>query len=363
MKIQFDHQTFSLQQYGGISRYFAVLQQFLQTQDDVEIDRGVLVSRNHYLPADVLPMSPTWGKRLVSRSRTYAFNQRYCRSIIAKNQFDLFHPSYYDAYFIPRLKKPFVLTVHDLTHELFPEFFPQEDPFITYKRQVIERADHIIAISASTKNDLREVFGVEEQRITVIHHGLYPIAETGESVDGLPQRYILYVGARNGYKNFVRFVKACALVLQQEKDLKVLCAGGGTFNLAERELLLRLKLSNSVRKIEVSDGQLKTLYENAQLFVYPSLYEGFGLPLLEAFHNNCPVAVSKSSCFPEVGGQAVCYFEPYAEEDIARAISSVVADQALQEKLRLQGQQRLKHFALEDCMKKTLGLYKAMIKN
>src|SRR5690606_36699408 len=132
-------------------------------------------------------------------------------------------------------------------------------------------------------------------------------------------------------------------------DQKVLCAGGGTFNLAERELLLRLELSNSVRQIEVSDGQIKTLYENAQLFVYPSLYEGFGLPLLEAFHNNSPVAVSKSSCFPEVGGDAVCYFEPYAHEDKARAISSVVADPALQEMLRLLGQQRLQHFALEDC--------------
>src|SRR5690606_7710587 len=295
MKIQFDHQTFSLQQYGGISRYFSVLQRFLQTQDKVEIDRGILVSRNHYLPVDAMPLSPTWGRRLVSRSRTYAFNQRYSRYLVEKNQFDLFHPTYYDAYFLPHLKKPFVLTVHDLTHELFPEFFPQEDPFISYKRQVIEMAAHIIAISDSTKNDLQEVFGVEEQRISVIHHGLYPIAETGETVNSLPQRYILYVGARNGYKNFVRFLKACALVLHQEKDLKVLCAGGGAFNLAERELLLRLKLSDSVRQMEVSDGQLKTLYENAELFVYPSLYEGFGLPLLEAFHNNCPVAVSKSS--------------------------------------------------------------------
>src|SRR5690606_5354140 len=198
---------------------------------------------------------------------------------------------------------------------LLPEFFPHDDPFITYKREAVERADHIIVISASTKNDLRDGSGVEGQRNTNMPHGMYAIEETGESVDGVPQLYLSYVGARNGYKNFVRFVKACALVLQQEKDLKVLCAGGGTFNLAERELLLRLKLSNSVRQIEVSDGQLKPLYENAQLFVYPSLYEGFGLPLLEAFHNNCPVAVSKSSCFPEVGGDAVCYFEPYAEED------------------------------------------------
>lgn len=358
MKIQFDHQTFSLQEYGGISRYFAVLQDYLRNKEGMGVDAGVLVSRNHYLPDSTFPLPAKWGRALVSRSRTYSFNKRYTKFLLEKNRFDVFHPTYYDAYFLPYLKRPFVLTVHDMTHELFPEFFPQNDPFITYKREVIEKADHIIAISTATKKDLQDIYGVHEGKISVIHHGLYKINGSDEAEPVLPARFILFVGARNGYKNFSRFITACAPLLREDRDLRVICAGGGRFNLAERELLHRNRLTAAVVQMQVNDSRLKNLYEKATLFVYPSLYEGFGLPLLEAFHNNCPVAVSNTSCFPEVGGDAVVYFDPYVPEDILRAIKALTADKELREKLSLKGQNRLRYFALEDCMRKTMDVYK-----
>ena len=360
MKIQFDHQTFSLQQYGGISRYFSVLQDHLRHSKDFEMDPGLLVSRNHYLPADSFTIPAALGRQLVSRSRTYSFNRRYCKYLLEKSRFDVFHPTYYDAYFLPLLKRPYVLTVHDMTHELFPEFFPQDDPFITYKRQVIEKADHLIVISEATKKDLLEIFGVPEQKVSIIHHGLYPIEGHSEAVPDLPKRFLLYVGARNGYKNFRRLMEAFAMLLEEDKELEVICAGGGAFNLAERELLHRNKLTAAVRQIQVSDHQLKTLYQRALLFVYPSLCEGFGLPILEAFHNACPVAVSGTSCFPEVGGDAVIYFDPYAPEDMSRAIKAVIHDKELTDGLIRKGQQRLARFTLEDCMKKTMDVYKSL---
>jgi glycosyltransferase involved in cell wall biosynthesis len=360
MKIQFDHQIFSLQQYGGISRFFSVLQDHLRRSKDFGMDPGLLVSRNHYLSPGSFSIPAGMGRALVSRSRTYAFNRRYCKYLVEKNQFDVFHPTYYDAYFLPRLKKPFVLTVHDMTHELFPEFFPQDDPFITYKREIIEKADHLIAISEATKNDLLEIFGVPERKVSIIHHGLYPIEGLAEAVPDLPKRFLLYVGARNGYKNFRRLMKAFAMLLEEDKELEVICAGGGAFNLAERELLHRTKLTAAVRQIQVSDHQLKTLYQNASLFVYPSLCEGFGLPILEAFHNECPVAASDTSCFPEVGGDAVVYFDPYSPEDIARALKAVIYNGEVKDVLLEKGQQRLARFPLEDCMKKTMVVYKSL---
>lgn len=360
MKIQFDHQTFSLQQYGGISRYFSVLQEHLRSHEKFQVDPGFLVSRNCYLSPAAFSLPAGLGRALVSRSRTYAFNKRYCKHLIEKNQFDVFHPTYYDAYFLPYLKKPFVVTVHDMTHELFPEFFPQNDPFITYKRQVIEKADQLIAISEATKKDLLEIFGVPDKKVTVIHHGIYAIDGPAEAVPDLPERFVLYVGARNGYKNFVRFIHACAVVLQGDEELRIICAGGGAFNLAERELLHRKKMTAVVRQVRVNDRQLKTLYQHARLFVYPSLYEGFGLPILEAFQSSCPVAVSNTSCFPEVAGDSVVYFDPYAPEDIARAITDTIYNDTRRKDLSRKGQRRLNHFTLANCMEKTLEVYQQL---
>src|SRR5690606_2346406 len=232
---------------------------------------------------------------------------------------DIFHPTYYDAYFLSLLKRPFVLTVHDLTHEIYPEFFPQNDPFITHKREVIAKADHIIAISHSTAKDLQEVFGIAEKKISVIYHGYYKGHIQEDTDFPLPARYLLYVGDRAGYKNFTRFITAVAPLLRQDKELFVICAGGGEFRLAERELFYRNGISENILQRSATDPQLNNMYQKAIMFVYPSLYEGFGLPILEAFSNNCPVAMSDSSCFPEVGGNAVIYFDPYSPEDMLKA--------------------------------------------
>src|SRR5690606_21584137 len=93
MKIQFDHQTFSLQDYGGISRYFSVIQDEIEKREGMAMDRGILVSRNHYLPTSSFPLSPKFGRTLVSRSRTYSFNKKYARYLVKKNRYDVFHRS------------------------------------------------------------------------------------------------------------------------------------------------------------------------------------------------------------------------------------------------------------------------------
>jgi glycosyltransferase involved in cell wall biosynthesis len=306
-------------------------------------------------------MGPFLGERLLKKQRKLErWNKKYSKYMIKKNDFDLLHPTYYHPYFLTKLKKPFVLTVHDMIHELFPEYFSPHDHFVPFKRTTITRADHIIAISESTKRDLQHIFNIPEEKISVVYHGYQ---EGGEvQPDFIPpfKDYLLYVGDRAGYKNFNRFVQAVKPLLEKY-DINLVCAGGGGFGQAEQEMLIRAGIQNRAKQISASEGALNALYQKAIVFVYPSLYEGFGLPILEAFKNNCPVAMSNTSCFREVGGEAVSYFDPYHIDDITRAIEVVVNSQDTANLLRQSGIQQLSHFSMDKCMRETLDVYRKLV--
>ncbi|MBC7915475.1 MAG: glycosyltransferase, partial [Pyrinomonadaceae bacterium] len=214
MKVLYDHQIFSMQEYGGISRYFATLNDQLNNFSDTKSSISILHSKNHYLKEPNKFWHGMLGNTFLNKqSRNYKWNKWFSRYTIRQNKFDILHPTYYHPYFLKVLKKPFVITVHDMIHELYPEFFDKNDIFTAYKRIVIPRADHIIAVSNSTKNDLQGLFNIPDEKITVIHHGfISPIIDTSAST--LPivlnEKYILFVGGRSAYKNFNRFILAIA---------------------------------------------------------------------------------------------------------------------------------------------------------
>lgn len=360
IKIQFDHQTFSMHRFGGISRYFAAIQEALSKEDEFTFNRGILYTTNHYLKNEQFPL-PKWiGDIFLQKERRRSkWNKRYSKLCIKKNDFDIFHPTYYNPYFLRKLNgPPFVLTVHDMIHELFPEYFPHFDDTIHLKRILIEKADHFIAVSHSTSNDLQRLFNIPENKISVIHHGFFP---SERNLDFIPpyKNYLLYVGERGGYKNFYRFLEAVADILINN-DINLICAGSKPFCKAEEETMLRLNIKQRVTWIAPNDGELNQLYSKAMLFVYPSLYEGFGLPILEAFSNNCPIAVSNTSCFKEVGGNAVEYFDPYDTLSIATAINNVILSPAKTGALRSAGTIQLQKFPLQLCMDKTMDVYRLL---
>jgi glycosyltransferase involved in cell wall biosynthesis len=359
MKILFDHQAFSNQKYGGISRYFANLNSGLNAEPGIESTLGLLFTRNAYIHPNDLPLNGFYNNWVDKKSRREKYNKWYCRHLLKQGDFDVFHPTYYNPYFLKYLNKPFVLTVHDLIHELFPHYFETIDPHtIIYKEQTITRADHIIAISESTKKDIQKFYNVPDDKITVIHHGYQMGAATGQVAAAKAEdKYLLFVGDRFGYKNFELFVKAVAPLLLK-KGLKLICTGGGSFNDAERKLIAQLNLTNNIQQVSVTDSELANLYTNAEAFVYPSLYEGFGLPVLEAFYNNCPVIMSNTSSLPEVGGDAAQYFDPLDERSVAAAIEAVINNNPRQNELRVKGAERLKLFGLETCIKKTIDVYR-----
>src|SRR5258708_1386454 len=314
MKVLFDHQIFSLQKYGGISRYFANLHYGLNAGGEAESELGLLFTANAYIKNQQLPAG-IFNALIKKNSRRYKYNKWYCRYLLKQDNFDIFHPTYYHPYFLKLLKKPFVLTVYDMIHELYPHYF-SADVDARDKRLLIERADHIIAISSNTKKDIQKLHNIDNSKISVIHLGYQMHLSGGPSnITSIEGRYLLFVGQRDIYKNFNLFIKAAAPVILKHQ-LKLICGGGGSFKPDEIALINKLNIANNVQQVAVSDDQLRHLYQHAVAFIFPSLYEGFGIPVLEAFSNNCPLIVSNTSSLSEVAGNAAEFFDPTDQESI-----------------------------------------------
>ena len=360
MKVFIDHQKFSTQKYGGISRYFANIIDGIKHTDDITYQLGVIHAKNHYIQDEPLPLKGPLSDRILNRNERYDYrlNQFYCERLLSKSDFDVFHPTYYDPYFLRQLTKPLVITIHDLTYERLPEYFWAQDPLTQQKRINIDRADAIIAISNTTRKDLIHFFDVDPDKVSVIYHGIDPDTPLSVApIADLPEHFVLFVGDRSGYKNFYLFMNAIRPLLLDMPDLGVVLAGGGPMHVADREFLQRLGLTNRVRHINATDGELNYLYKNAQLFVYPSLYEGFGLPILEAFKAQCPMLLSDTECFREVADDAAVYFKPTDLNDLTSKLSSTLADSALRAQLVERGAKRLRQFPLQRSIDQTLDVY------
>lgn len=360
MKILYDYQMFDAQKFGGISRYFVNLISGMKASPEMEEKISVLFTNNYYLKD-----KKDWkfdhpiGRWLFSNPKSLTkWNKNYSKLCIKKGDYDLFHPTYYNPYFLKFLKKKFVITVHDMIYELYPEYFGPLDHTPQNKRRVIAAAAHIIAISETTKQDLMRFLQVPEEKISVVYHGHTPIRNENEPDLDLPENYVLFVGSRDDYKNFKLFAEAMALLMQQEETLQLVCAGGGVFSESERAQLQNLGILERTGQYQASDEALYWMYKKARLFAYPSLYEGFGLPILEAFEADCPVVLSDTPSLVEVAADAALFFDPKDPQQMADAFLQVLTDQTLSARLVASGRTRLKDFTMEACVAKTIEVYK-----
>ena len=366
MKILYDHQIFASQKYGGISRYFYELVRELEDVSDVQYEIPLLVSNNHYISdkkfvdyIDLLPNKQFRGKYRIFR----ILNKPNNIWKLKQQKFDVFHPTYYDPYFLKFFgKKPFVLTVYDMIHEKFSEMFPVTDKTTEQKRLLVEKATKIIAISESTKKDLIEIFGTDESKIEVVYLGnsMFPKSDIKLGFD-IPKKYLFFVGSRGLYKNFERFIKSISELLNQDNELFVLCAGGGKFSSSEMQLMSELGISKQVLQYNLDDDSLAYFYKNALAFIFPSLYEGFGIPVLESFACGCPLLCSNLSSLPEVAGKAACYFDPYSEESIKNAVMKVLDNTNLREDLMKNGYEQLNKFSWKKTAEETKNIYESVL--
>ncbi|MBQ0798498.1 MAG: glycosyltransferase family 4 protein [Porticoccaceae bacterium] len=368
MKVAFDNQAFNWQSYGGISRYYAILaEELLKQRLDVSVFAGI--HQNNYLsalPNEVvsgikLKKYPPKTSRLFQMFNHYAVNHQ-----INRWQPDIIHETYYSSRLLPQKAVPRVATVYDMIHELYPKMFLARDKTSEWKRKTLDRVVHIISISHSTKKDLIDLFDVEESKISVVHLGV----DVNLSLSGYPNEhecdaqppFLLYVGERGAYKNFSGVLRAIANSQQLRNDFNLIAFGGGYFKGDELSLISNLGFKdNQVRQIDGGDDILASLYRQACAFVYPSLYEGFGLPPLEAMACSCPVISSNTSSMPEVIGEAGEYFNPIDIETMTIAIEKVVYSSVRTEELRALGQNRVKQFSWGKCADETLEVYKKII--
>jgi glycosyltransferase involved in cell wall biosynthesis len=366
MKIQYDHQIFSFQKYGGVSRYFYELIKEFDKTDDIHTSTSLLVSNNHYIFDSKLTRHwqffPNFEFRGKQKLMT-PLNKMVSIQKLKKQDFDLFHPTYYDPYFLEYLNnKPFVLTVHDMIHEKFSEYFDANDNTSINKKLLSEKASKIITVSKHTKNDLVEIFGTDPSKIEVIYHGNSMLPnDTATLKMNIPGKYILFVGSRVGYKNFDSFIYAATRLLNNNPDLSIVCAGGGKFNSNEQSLFDKLNIGNKIFQYNLDDDSLAFLYKKADLFVFPSIYEGFGIPLLEAFSCDCPVVCSNSSSLPEIADNAAAYFNPADIDSIFSTMAKVLGNNNLKEELIQNGRKRLKIFSWEKTAHETKKVYESIL--
>ncbi|MFZ3031410.1 MAG: glycosyltransferase family 1 protein [Candidatus Moraniibacteriota bacterium] len=294
---------------------------------------------------------------------------RFALELFLKRPEKLFLPIQAAPFFLP---KPIEVTatIHDLAFRRFPETFPRRDLWkLNFMLETaVKRADKLIAVSESTKRDLLEFFpDLPESRVKVIHHGFdgeffgtrlsdTVLSETLKTFHLQLGTYILYVGALQPRKNLIRLIQAFEQVKKNVPEMKLVLAGEEAW--LSQEIIETWEMSpvrdDIVLPGRVSFETLRVLYQGARMFAFPSLYEGFGLPLLEAFASGVPVLTADNSSLTEVAGDAALYCQAENVGDIAEKLERLWRDETLRADLVQKGNERLKQFSWDKCASETL---------
>lgn len=287
---------------------------------------------------------------------------------------DLFHSP--DFVLPPVARARAVLTVHDLSFLRYPECFSK--PLLAYLLHsvppAVRRADAILADSESTRRDLVELLQVDEERIAVIYPGVEPhFGPAGDEAAlrailaryGLRQPYLLSVGTLQPRKNFVRLIRAYHALRQERRIPHQLVIAGGRGWLSDEihATIAALRLEGQVRLTGfVADEHLPALYQGAALFAFPSLYEGFGIPVLEAMACGAPVVTSTVSSLPEAAGEAALLVDPNDVDALTEALWRALDDDALRNALRARGFEQVKRFSWAESARRLRAVYYATAK-
>ena len=359
--ILFDNDIFLKQKYGGIRTYFTNL--ILNIN---KLKNNIKVHSSSLNCVDFCPRS-FLGKNYFKTENIYLagsflrpiYEQYFCNKKL------IYHPTYYRNILLRIIKIPKVITVHDMVHEIHPEYFAKEYRkkirfYVGMKKNAIFNADHIICPSYSTKNDLLNVYRrLENKRISVVHHGINDPWDFKDEENGIKSsvkgNYILFVGSRNHYKGFENVFKAFLKLRKKIKDLKLICVGSKPSK-KEKEEYRYSDLKNIIIYKQVNNFELQYLYKNALAFIYPSFYEGFGFPILEAMANNCPVISTSISSSKEVGGEIPFFVDKFSVDQIIDRVLQIFYKEYDSSILK-KGNLHAKKFTWKKCALKTSKIY------
>jgi glycosyltransferase involved in cell wall biosynthesis len=371
LRVMFDSQIFCHQRFGGISRYICNVAREMQQMAGVTPLIVAPFHFNEYL--DELPRMLVKGRRVrwLEGLTALAYGFSVFPDILAARSFapDILHNSYYFPISPPAGARR-IVTVYDMIHEKYPKYFAASPLITRMKAASVASADHVICISESTRRDLLGIYDIPEERVSVTHLGFDSLETllTGESSNHFKARvleadapYLLFVGSRVSYKNFRGLLDAYSASASLRSSFFLLCFGGGDFTSDERSLISEAGLEGRVRYLGGSDAVLAACYAHASLFVCPSLYEGFGIPVLEAMSLDCPVACSNSSSLPEVAGDAAQLFDPLNLDSIRSALETVLESPSTATALRERGRIRRQQFSWRNCAENTIRIYRQVL--
>ena len=369
LRVVFDDEIFTAQYYGGVSRAFTALSEALAKEPGVTSMLPFPLTANRHLAAS--PVFRGWalggGRRIRGlRSLIRPINRRAVVAALARVGADIVHATWYDATLVDRVADiPLVVTVHDMLPELMPDAVvgtaeaPHGD-----KLTLLSRARRVVAVSAVTAVDLCRLTGLPEDSVRVIHHGVSSRLRWQPS-DGrpadLPDQFLLLVGQRSGYKNFAGVAPSLAQLLRRNSQLHVVCAGGGPLRAEELGPFARFGVAQRVRQIKADDRRLAACYAHAVAFVFPSLYEGFGMPLLEAMINGCPVICSNRGALPEIGADAAIYFDPAEPDQLVELVEKLCRDRPRAAALAARGLTRAADFSWRRAAAAHAALYRELL--
>jgi glycosyltransferase involved in cell wall biosynthesis len=248
-----------------------------------------------------------------------------------------------------------------MIHEIFPDSMDKNREMAEMKHKTISAADMVLCVSESTKRDLLERYSLPEERVRVTHLAAEFNANTEDGNEPIPSRpFFLYVGARYSYKNFSALIAAISALIPEFPDI-LLAVVGPPFSPSEKKSITDRKLDSHIFNLEyVSDSHLAGLYKNCIAFVYPSLYEGFGIPPLEAMLCEAPVIASNTSSIPEVVGDAGLLFDPYSVPDLVDRLIFVLNNPAERDRLISKGLAQSKKFSWDNTIARTIEAYQSI---
>lgn len=363
MKVLFDPQIFQIG-YSGMRRYYSVLYSGL-------LDAGVEIVYPQKSPFSQEPIEQTYRdkilskkvKRVVDKFTFYRTREHYYKAL-SRLEYDLVYitsPAFETGFLNHIQNKPFVMTAHDTmeiargSHVLIDE--PRDTMGLGY---LANQAERVACVSNHTKKDLCTKYMVDPSRVKTVYLANFLSVEA-EDLQDLPDQYILNVGPRTGRKNFYEWIKAISTYLKNQPDLYILV----TNSLTEYEKYFYKKmgvLENIISRENISDGELVTLYQKALGFVYPSLYEGFGLPVAEAMANGCPVIASDCTSIPEVAGSAALYIDPTDSENMLETFVQFMESPNLRNELSKKGLEQSKKFSKEKFISGMIDLFEEAVK-
>ncbi len=328
--------------------------------------------KNDYLI--FLPQNPTadlpeetdrWKYKVIPNKRLWTIFG-LTREIIKPHNLDVFFsPTHYGPLYAPC---PQIISILDVSYKHFPEMFPKKDllKLALWGKYSINNAQKIITISDSSKNDIMNEYHVSADKVDVVPLGIKDVKVSKMNKSDfikkydLKNPYVLFVGTLQPRKNIEKLIEAFSLIKDENIDLVIVGRRGWDFQKIldapeKYGILERVKFLENV-----TNEDLPLFYKHAELFVLPSLYEGFGLPILEAMQYDCPVITSDVSSLPEAGGDAALYFNPNDAKDIADRIEKVLNDEKLKKQMVAKGHEQIKKFSWDKSAKEVIKIFESI---